>query len=100
MTQPTERSIPAPMMTKVWPRPRSRTGVIATRMFCELRMVRKLTAPLLASGTTATKNATMSPRKAQAHTRLRRRTSCCERALSCDVAATSNATLEPASAIS
>ena len=43
ITQPTERSMPAPMMTKVWPRPRSRIGVMATRMFCELRMVRKLT---------------------------------------------------------
>ena len=43
ITQPTERSMPALMMTKVWPRPSSRIGVIATRMFCELRTVRKLT---------------------------------------------------------
>ncbi len=43
ITQPTERSMPAAMMTKVWPSPRRRTGVIATRMFCELRSVRKLT---------------------------------------------------------
>ena len=42
ITQPTERSMPAPMMTKVCPRPSSRIGVIATRMFCELRTVRKL----------------------------------------------------------
>ena len=47
MTQPTERSMPALMMTKVWPRPSSRTGVIARRMFCELRTVRKLTEPPL-----------------------------------------------------
>ena len=45
ITQPTERSMPAPMMTKVWPSPRRSTGVIATRMFCELRTVRKLTVP-------------------------------------------------------
>ena len=37
MTQPTERSMPALMMTKVWPRPSSRTGVIARRMFWEFR---------------------------------------------------------------
>ena len=39
MTQPTERSMPAAMMTKVWPSP-ERTGMIATRMFGELRMVK------------------------------------------------------------
>ena len=47
ITQPTDRSIPALMITNVWPRPSSRTGVIATRIFCELRTVRKLTAPPL-----------------------------------------------------
>ena len=42
ITQPTERSMPAPMITKVWPSPSSTIGVIATRMFCELRTLRKL----------------------------------------------------------
>ena len=78
ITQPTERSMPAPMMTKVWPRPRSRIGVIATRMFCELRMVRKLTSPPVVSGTAMTKKSTMRPRKAQAQKRLTARTSRCD----------------------
>ena len=56
MTQPTERSMPAAMMTKVWPSPSSSTGMIATRMFWELRTVRKLTAPPVVSGTATTKN--------------------------------------------
>jgi hypothetical protein len=47
ITQPTERSMPALMMTNVWPRPSSRTGVIATRIFCEFLRVRKLTEPPL-----------------------------------------------------
>ena len=69
ITQPTLRSMPAVMMTKVCPSPSSRTGTMATRMFCELRRVRKLTAPPLASGTAMTKNSTISPRKAQAQMR-------------------------------
>ena len=71
ITQPTERSIPAPMMTKVCPSPSSTIGVIATRMFCELRMVRKLTDPPLASGTAITKNRIIRPRNAQAQSRLK-----------------------------
>ena len=67
ITQPTERSMPAPMMTKVCPRPSNSTGVIATRMFCELRTVRKLTEPLFHTGTAITKNAISVPRKTQAH---------------------------------
>ena len=70
MTQPTERSMPAAMMTKVWPRPSKSTGVIATRMFCELRTVRKLTAPLLTIGTVMTKKAIIRARNAQAQDRL------------------------------
>ena len=62
ITQPTERSMPAAMMTKVWPRPSSSTGMIATRMFCELRTVRKLTEPPVVSGTAMTKNRIMRPR--------------------------------------
>ena len=77
ITQPTERSMPAPMMTKVWPRPRSRMGVMATRMFCELRMVRKLTSPPLASGTAMTKKATIRPRNAQAQRLLKARMNRC-----------------------
>ena len=77
ITQPTDRSMPALMMTKVWPSPSSRTGVIATRMFCELRRVRKLTAPLLTSGTAMTKNTIITPRNTQAHTRLSMRMKRC-----------------------
>ena len=100
MTQPTERSMPAPMMTKVWPSPRRRTGVIATRMFCEFRVVRKLTEPLLASGTTTTKKTTIRPRKAHAHTRLRNRTSWRVRPLTPDAGPISSAILDPVSATS
>ena len=39
-------------------------------MFCELRSVRKLTAPLLTSGTAITKNTIITARNTQAHTRL------------------------------
>ena len=72
ITQPTERSMPAAMMTKVWPNPKSSTGMIATRMFWELRMVRKLTDPPVVSGTAITKNRTMRPRNAHAQTRLKK----------------------------
>lgn len=44
---------------------------MATRMFCELRTVRKLTEPPVESGTATTKKSTMSTRNAQAHTRLK-----------------------------
>ena len=71
ITQPTERSMPAAMMTKVWPRPSSSTGMMATRMFWELRTVRKLTEPPVVSGTATTKNRTIRPRKTQAQMRLR-----------------------------
>ena len=74
MTQPTDRSMPEPMMTKVWPSPSSRIGMIATRMFCELRMVRKL-APGLAIGTATTKKTISTARKAQAQSRLKATTS-------------------------
>ena len=70
MTQPTERSMPAAMMTKVWPRPSKSIGVMATRMFCELRTVRKLTAPLLTIGTEMTKMTIIRARNAQAQNRL------------------------------
>ena len=60
ITQPTERSMPAPMMTKVWPRPSRSTGMMATRMFWELRTVKKLTEPPVVSGTATTKNRTRS----------------------------------------
>ena len=70
MTQPTERSMPAAMMTKVWPRPSRSIGVMATRMFCELRTVRKLTEPPLTIGTATTKKMIIRPRNAQAHNRL------------------------------
>ena len=73
MTQPTERSMPAAMMTKVWPNPKSSTGMIATRMFWELRMVRKLTDPPVVNGTETTKNRTRRPRNAQAQMRLKKR---------------------------
>src|SRR5215472_11106605 len=72
ITQPTDRSMPAVMMTKVWPRPRSSTGTMATRMFWELRLVRKLTDPPDVSGTATTKNSTMRPRNTQAQMRLRK----------------------------
>jgi hypothetical protein len=41
-------------------------------MFCELRIVRKFTDPLLASGTTATKKAINRPRKIHGQIRLKR----------------------------
>ena len=73
ITQPTDRSMPAPMMTKVWPSPSSRIGMMATRMFCELRIVRKL-APSLAIGTATTKKMISTARNAQAQSRLSART--------------------------
>ncbi len=77
ITHPTDRSMPALMMTKVWPNPSSSTGMIATRMFWELRMVRKLTSPPLTSGTATTKNSTIRPRKSHAQMRLSSRASRC-----------------------
>ena len=77
ITQPTERSMPAPMMTKVWPRPSRSTGMMATRMFWELRTVKKLTDPPVLSGTATTKNRIRSPRKSQAQMRLRKRSARC-----------------------
>ena len=77
ITQPTERSMPAAMMTKVWPRPSSSTGTIATRTFWELRMVRKLTEPPVVSGTATTKNSTIAPRNAHAQMRLKNRATRC-----------------------
>ena len=53
--------------------PKSSTGMIATRMFWELRMVRKLTDPAVVNGTATTKNRTRRPRNAQAQTRLKKR---------------------------
>ena len=44
---------------------------MATRMFCELRMVRKLTEPPVDSGTATTKNNTITARNSHAHMRLR-----------------------------
>src|SRR5271165_7290923 len=72
ITQPTDRSMPAVMMTKVWPRPSSSTGTMATRMFWELRTVRKLTEPPVDSGTATTKNRTIRPRNTQAQMRLKK----------------------------
>src|SRR5580704_2506450 len=77
ITHPTERSIPAAMMTKVWPRPNSSTGMIATRMFWELRTVRKLTEPPVVSGTATTKKSTIAARKAHAQMRLKKRAARC-----------------------
>src|SRR5271165_6762750 len=77
ITHPTERSMPAAMMTKVWPSPSRSTGIIATRMFWELRTVRKLTEPPVVSGTATTKNSTIRPRKSQAQMRLRKRAARC-----------------------
>src|SRR5262245_46099650 len=70
--------MPALMMTNVCPSPNRRIGVIATRMFCELRTVRKLTAPLLTIGTATTKKRIIKPRKAHAQTRLSMSTNCCD----------------------
>src|ERR1700722_5003715 len=53
--------------------------MIATRMFCELRTVRKLTAPPVVSGTATTKNRTRSARNSQAQMLLRNRMSRCTR---------------------
>ena len=44
---------------------------MATKMFWELRTVRKLTEPPVVSGTATTKNRTMRPRNTQAQMRLR-----------------------------
>jgi hypothetical protein len=66
ITQPTERSMPELMMTKVWPSPSKSTGVIATRMFCELRTDKKV-APPLKIGTAIKKKRIISPRNTQAH---------------------------------
>src|SRR5271157_3175577 len=72
ITQPTERSMPAVMMTNVWPRPSNSTGTMATRMFWEFRTVRKLTEPPVDSGTATTKNRTIRPRNTQAQMRLKK----------------------------
>ena len=77
ITQPTERSMPAAMMTKVWPRPSRSTGMMATRMFWELRTVKKLTDPPVDSGTATTKKRMRSPRKSHAQTRLANRMARC-----------------------
>ncbi len=77
ITHPTDRSMPAAMMTKVWPRPSSSTGMMATNMFWELRTVRKLTDPPVVTGTAITKNRTMRPRKTHAQIRLRNRATRC-----------------------
>src|SRR5271166_882601 len=77
ITHPTERSMPAAIMTKVWPSPRSSTGMMATRMFCELRMVRKLTEPPVVSGTAMTKKRAIRPRKTHAQMRLRKMATRC-----------------------
>ena len=69
--------MPAAMRTKVWPSPSSSTGTMATRMFCELRMVRKLTEPPVDSGTATTKNNTITARNSHAHMRLKNSTSRC-----------------------
>ena len=77
ITHPTERSMPAVMMTKVWPSPSSRTGTMATRTFCELRIVRKLTEPPVDSGTATTKKSTITPRKTHAQMRLKKSAARC-----------------------
>jgi hypothetical protein len=51
--------------------------MIATRMFWELRMVRKLTAPPLTSGTATTKKSIIRARKSHAQMRLAKRTKRC-----------------------
>ena len=51
--------------------------MMATRMFCELRTVKKLTEPPVVSGTAMTKNRTRRARKSHAQMLLRnRRTRC------------------------
>src|SRR5271165_7371389 len=77
ITHPTERSMPAAMMTNVWPSPSSSTGMIATRIFCELRTLRKLSEPPVVSGTATTKKSTIAARKTQAQMRLRKRAARC-----------------------
>src|SRR5262249_31137142 len=64
--------------------PNRRIGVIATRMFCELRTVRKLTAPLLTIGTAMTKKPIIKPRNTHAHTRLSMSTNCCNGVVATD----------------
>ena len=51
--------------------------MMATRMFCELRTVRKLTEPPVVSGTATTKKRTRSPRKSHAQIRLRNKRARC-----------------------
>src|SRR5690606_14894213 len=41
ITQPTDRSIPPAIITNVWPRPINKIGVMATKIFCELRIETK-----------------------------------------------------------
>src|SRR3984957_6439033 len=53
--------------------------MIATRMFCEFRTVRKLTAPPVVSGTAATKNKTRNARNSHAQMLLRNRVTRCAR---------------------
>src|SRR5665213_2530506 len=60
--------MPAEMMTKVWPSPNRTTGVIATRMFCELRTVTKVAE--LNTGTEMTKKRIIRARKHHAHSSL------------------------------
>ena len=45
--------------------------MMATRMFWELRTVRKLTEPSVVNGTATTKKSTIRPRKTQAQMRLK-----------------------------
>src|SRR5665213_2174856 len=68
ITQPTDKSMPAEMMTKVWPSPSRTTGVIATKMFWELRTVTKVAE--LNTGTEMTKKRIIRPRKHHAHSSL------------------------------
>src|SRR5579863_1217326 len=53
--------------------------MIATRMFWELRSVRKLTAPPVVSGTAATKNKMRRARNSHAQMLLRKRIARCAR---------------------
>src|SRR3984893_1445808 len=80
MIHPTDRWIPAAMTTNVCNNPIKRTRTIAIRIFCEFRIVRKLTSPRLWMLTLAAKKAISPARNTQAHTRLKTRTNCLCRA--------------------
>src|SRR5579862_4641640 len=72
--------------------------MIATRMFCEFRIVRKLTAPPLTNGTAITKKRIIRARKSQAQMRLSNSASRCDDARSPEGPATArSATLDPRS---